>query len=713
MPNFYYLVLILLFFCSSCATTQKAAERPRSIPIEKKAQTQAEARALEIGRGEKDKEKTLPPEIPRLPGYETTAAPKAAQAREPIDPKRLVMSKEPVMINVERMPLSNFIIHALGETLKVSFVMDQKVMDRRDPVTVRMTKPVSPEEALERVLGLFEKYNLFVETSADSLYILTKAPDAKQPVDIRMGGGLPEGTEMILQVVPLRYIRPPDVEGLIREIYKTGVQARSYPKENVLILVGQAFQVKQVMEFIQAFDVPFLQEKKTAFIKLTYWQIDDFVRQISQVLEGMGFNIAKASKEPGILFIPVKPISSILIVAPDEKTLSYILQWKEKLDTPEAAGADEKPFVYNPKYTTASDLVKSIRNLYGILPPTTASREADAQVGPPAQLGPPTQTAPAAQARTGSQTRTPTAQTRTPSAATGAGSLKISSDDQKNLIMVLATPTEYRNILGLLQELDVAPRQVLIEATVAELTLTDELKLGLEWFYRNSMAKGVSVGKTVFSVPTGGPGFVYQFLANSANFNVVINAYALNDKVNILATPSLMVLDNHEATIQVGTDVPIITGETSAADIGTAVPTVFRNIQYRNTGVILRVKPTINTEGLLTLNISQEVSEVGTNPPGIDSPTILTRRINTTVVAAQGETIVLGGLISENKSKVISKVPFLGDIPLLGYLFKTTSDSIRKIELVVFLKPVIITKVDQASKMTDEILREMKWLTRP
>ena len=711
MPYFYYLVLILFFFCSSCATTQKAAEPSRKIPVEQKAQIQPEARALDIGRGEKDKEKAPPPEIPRLPGYAAKAAPKAAQAREPIDPKRLVMAREPVMINVERMPLSNFIIHALGETLKVSFVMDQKVMDRRDPVSVRMTKPVSPEEAFERVLGLFERYNLFVETSADSLYILSKAPDAKQPVDIRMGGALPEGTEMILQVVPLRYIRPPDVEGLIREIYKTAVQARSYPKENVLILVGQASQVKQVMEFIQAFDVPFLQEKKTAFIKLTYWQIDDFVKQISQVLEGMGFNIAKASKDPGILFIPVKPISSILIVAPDEKTLGYILQWKEKLDTPEAAGADEKPFVYSPKYTTASDLVKSIRNLYGLLPPTTAPREADAQLGPPTQLVPPTQTAPATQTRTGSQTRTSAAQSRTPSAAAAPGGLKISSDDQKNLIMVLATPAEYRNILGLLQELDKAPRQVLIEATVAELTLTDELKYGLEWFYRNSMAEGISKAQTIFSVPTAGPGFVYQFLANSANFNVVINAYALDDKVNILATPSLMVLDNQEATIQVGTDVPIITGESSASDITTG--TVFRNIQYRNTGVILRVKPTINTEGLLTLNIAQEVSEVGTNPPGIDSPTILTRRINTNVVAAQGETIVLGGLIFENKSKVITKVPLLGDIPLLGYLFKTVSDSTRKTELVVFLKPAIITKVDQAARMADDILREMKWLNRP
>jgi type II secretory pathway component GspD/PulD (secretin) len=178
--------------------------------------------------------------------------------------------------------------------------MDQKVMDRRDPVTVRMTKPVSPEEALERVLGLFEKYSLYVETSADSLYILSKAPDAKQPVDIRIGGGVLEGTAMILQVVPLRSIRPSDIEGLLREIYKTGIQVRSYPKENVLLLVGQASQVKQVMEFIQAFDVPFLQEKKTAFLKLTYWQIDDFMRPNLTSLEGMD-SISQKPQDPNPL----------------------------------------------------------------------------------------------------------------------------------------------------------------------------------------------------------------------------------------------------------------------------------------------------------------------------------------------------------------------------------------------------------------------------
>jgi general secretion pathway protein D len=224
------------------------------------------------------------------------------------------------------------------------------------------------------------------------------------------------------------------------------------------------------------------------------------------------------------------------------------------------------------------------------------------------------------------------------------------------------------------------------------------------------MLKGDSTLQTLLSVPTGGPGLVYQFISDSGKFNVAINAFALDDKVNILSTPRLMVLDNQEATIQVGTDIPIITGEVTAGDVTQAQPSILRNIQYRNTGVILRVKPTINTEGLLTLNISQEVSEMGSNPPGINSPTILMRRINTTVVASQGETIVLGGLISESKGFTVSKIPLLGDIPLLGMLFKTTSKDDKKTELIIFLKPTIITNIDQAAKITNDLKKELKWL---
>ncbi len=677
-------MLFIFFINFGCATTEKIQKGPPLLEKPDEKVVQREAPKVEELSVVKAKESPPSSEIPQAPSFEKTVSEKKLPVKKALDPKSVTLAEGPVLINVEKMPLPDFIIYALGETLKVSFVMDQKLMESKEPINLRMTQPMPPDKALEILLGLFERYNLYVEEKAGALYILSKAPEPKQPFDIRVGREIPESPAQVLQVVPLRYIKPPEIEALLKEMYKTNIQIRPYPRENVLLLYGQASQARQIIEFIETFDVPYLQERKISLLKLTYWQIDEFVKQISQIFEGMGFSIARSPKDPGILLIPIKPLGSILAVAPDEKSLSYLLHWKERLDTPEAAGAEERPFVYTPRYTKASDLVKSIKNLYGVMPapPTTPSTPAPA--------------APAVPGR--------------PASLAASTALKISSDDYKNLIMVVTSPSGYKNILSLLMELDVPPRQVLIEATVAELTLRDELKYGLEWFFRDKMLKGDSTLQTLLSVPTGGPGLVYQFISDSGKFNVAINAFALNDKVNILSTPRLMVLDNQEATIQVGTDIPIITGEVTAADVSQAVPSIMRNIQYRNTGVILRVKPTINTEGLLTLNISQEVSEMGTNPPGISSPTILMRRINTTVVAAQGETIVLGGLISESKGFIVSKVPILGDIPLLGMLFKTTSKDDKKTELIIFLKPTIITNIDQAAKITNDLKRELKWL---
>jgi len=681
-----YLFLSMLLLSYGCAS-KGVVYKPDT--LEKTVQkTPAKVEIPPPSKTEEAKEKAPGYEDLKPPEFKRGVPEKRLPIKEPFDPKRLALTKDPVMINVEKMPLSDFIIYALGETLKVPFITDQKVMESKEPITFSMPKDMPSDKALEIVLGIFERYNLYVEEKAGALYILHKPPEPKQPFDIRVGREIPESPTQILQVVPLTYIRGPEIETLLKEMYKTGIQIRPYPRENVLLFYGQASQVKQVMEFIETFDVPYMRDKKVAMLRLTYWQIEDFIKQVSQIFEGMGLSIVKSPKDPGIILIPIKPLRSILVVAPDDTSLNYVRDWKEKLDTPEAAGAEERVFTYIPRYSRASDLVESIRKLYGIVPMTKV-----------------TPATPAAQATPTTPARQPAPQPA-PTAVTG---LKISSDDQKNIIMVASSPAEFKQILSLLKDLDVPPRQVLIEATVAELTLTDDLKYGLEWYIKNRMFEGAFNLGTTFGVPTG-PGLVYQFISDTQKFNVLINAFATQDKVNLLSTPRLIVLDNQEATIQVGTDVPIVTGEITAADVTQAQPSILRNIQYRSTGVILRIKPTINTEGLLTLNISQEVSEMGTNPPGINSPTILTRRINTSVVAAHGESIALGGLMSETKGWSTSKIPFLGDIPVIGPLFKTTSQENRKTELLIFLTPTILSTIDEASKITRDLKKELKWL---
>lgn len=597
--------------------------------------------------------------------------------REPIEPERVVNVEGSVMLNAEAMPLSDFIIYALGETLKVTFFIDEHVKNMKNPITLRMTQEMPAGRVFEIVLRLFEEHALFIEEEGGALYITSLDHRARRPVDIRIGRDVPDTPAEVLQIVPLKHIRFHDIGTIIRELYG-GVNIKQYPGENILLLSGPGTQVRGVVEFIEQFDVPHIRDKKLFMLTLIYWQTDEFIKQLSKILEGVGFSIARRPGDAGIFFIPIKFLNSILVVAPDDETVRYVIDWHRRLDTVEAAGAEKKAFTYTPLYSKASDLVDTLKRLHTGLPALAeGGGTSKAKAHAPAVIAP---------------------------------GLKISSDDRTNIVLIYASPAEYRRVRSFLKKLDVPTRQVLIEATVAELTLRDDLRYGLEWYIKNRMANGDYVLRTLGQLGLSvGTGLGYQFISDTQKFRALINVFAQQDRINILSRPRLMVIDNEEATIQIGQDIPIITAEVIDDDVEAA--SIVREIQYRTTGVILRIRPTINTGGLLTLRIHQEVSEAQINVvSGIDSPIILIRRLTTKVVAAHGQTIILGGLMSETASETVTKVPLLGDIPILGHLFRTTSVADVETELIILITPTILTTTDEAVRVTDEIKQGLEWL---
>lgn len=684
--------IILILFLFGCATEQPY--KPTTLPRTSESQPQVAEEPLSAA------EKL--PKVEALPSlaFSREVPEKPLPPREPFDTKRISLTEGPVLINVEKMPLSDFIIYALGETLKVAFVMDEQIMANKTPITMSMPGPMPADKALEIIVGLFERYGLYLEEKAGALYVLNKSPEPKQPFDVRVGREGAESSADILQVVPLRHLRVYEIEPLIREMFKTGIQIKPYIKENVLILYGKAFQIKQVIEFINIFDLPSLGGNKLFLLRLTYWQANDFIKQISAILEGLGFVIAKTSKDPGIMLIPIKQLNSILVISPDDTTAKYVLDWKDRLDTAEASGTEEKSYVYVPKYSRASDLAESINKLYGGVSSTAAA----------------TTTAQKTTATLGSASLSTTSSSTAPSTTTrpaGGASIqtltqidfRLSADDSKNLILTICTPAIYKNLLNLLIGLDTPPKQVLIEATIVELTLSGDLKYGMEWYLKSKHSGGGSTLQTMDQLGLSSfGGLSYQFIANTENIKATIHAFAQDDRAKILSTPRLMVLDNKEASIQVGQDIPVATQDLSSST-GSTSSSVTRTYQYRSTGIILRVKPTINTEGLLTLEISQEVSSAGSG----DTPILSMRRISTSVAVAHAQTIALGGLMKEESAHTIEKVPLLGDIPLLGHLFKTTSQSSSKTELLILVTPTIITNTDEAGKITEELRNQLKW----
>jgi general secretion pathway protein D len=272
-------------------------------------------------------------------------------------------------------------------------------------------------------------------------------------------------------------------------------------------------------------------------------------------------------------------------------------------------------------------------------------------------------------------------------------------------LVIQTMPTEYQRILRILRRLDVAGTQIMIEASIAEVTLTDELKFGVKWFFEKGHHSFTFTDAASGAVASAFPGFSY-FLSAS-NINVALDALSNVTKVHVISTPNVTVMDNKTAMLQVGDQVPIQT-QAAQATSSLGAP-ILSSIQMIDTGVILAVTPHVNDNGRVLLDIEQEVSTATpTTTSGIDSPTIQQRRVRTTVSVADGEGVALGGLIQERNTVGRNSVPVLGDIPVLGNAFGTKDDQINRTELLIIIRPRVVRDSEDARRATDEYRSRIK-----
>ncbi|KJR42803.1 general secretion pathway protein D [Candidatus Magnetoovum chiemensis] len=657
------------------------------------------------------------------------------------------------------MPLQEFIVGVLGNTLKAPFYMDEKVKELKTPITLHMSQKTSPQKALEMVIEILRKIGLEIGARADTLYILAKEKLPIAAENVTIGRQVPFSPVTIAQVVPLRYLKADEITPLILTIFKAQVDTaqpetkteaasskpeapetikkpsdtvtvNTYKNENSLVLTGPANMVKEIVSFVNLLDVPYIQEKKVAILELLYWNSEEFISQMKRILEGLNYRVASSQKEPGIMLIPITFLNSVIVVAPDEPSLRFVINWKDRLDTVENVGEEQKIYTYTPKYSKAAELVESIEALYSLVTPNanatekqdTKKQDMEKQqnanksgknagvnnINSDPSL--PNASSTAALSSLSSEGSLPIERKSSGSTNTKTSfvsdELRMSADERRNVVLMITTANTYRELLSLLKEIDTPPKQVLLETVIAEVSLDASMNTGFAWFLKNSILSGdawASSTPTVFDPlkQLQNIGFTFQYIADSEKVAAVLNLLEQESKLEILSKPSIMVLNNEEATIQVGNEVPIITSEVSREDTSNSIN---RNIQYRTAGVILRMRPTVNAEGLVTIDLLQEVSEAQTTTTSnIDSPTFLKRRIDTSVVAGNGQTVILGGLMSRTNETSETKVPFVGDIPIIGNAFKTKQNNTRKTELVVLITPRILSNVDETSSITKEI----------
>jgi len=291
-----------------------------------------------------------------------------------------------------------------------------------------------------------------------------------------------------------------------------------------------------------------------------------------------------------------------------------------------------------------------------------------------------------------------------------SGGLKIVPNSENNSLLVLATPSEFQVIDAALKKLDVLPIQVLIEASIAEVTLTDNIRYGLQWAYDTTNGPITLSEAGSGSIASQFPGFSYLFTGRNG-IRAVLNGIESLTDVKILSSPKLMVLNNKEALLQVGDQVPV-TVQSSISSVGVSAPIV-NSVQLRDTGVILRVTPRANKSGRIVLDVAQEVSDASKNSvSGIDSPTISQRKISTTVSVQDGDTVALGGLIRDTKSKGGGGVPYFRKIPVLGQLFGSTSRNGTRTELIVLITPRVMKSEGDSVEIMNELREQFRGLQK-
>ena len=614
-----------------------------------------------------------------------------AKQPEEVAPQPLTLSdKRPVKLSVEKIPVGKFAEVALGSVLGINYVITPDAAAKTNPVSLNMASSMKGEDFFAIAQKIMNDNGLQLSKEAGSTVFVTVKPPKVAPAfnpslqdtNIYYGRTLDQNvpdSRQITMFIPYYYV---DMMGQFPHVknlsLSPNVAFQIFTDQKVLMVKDMAGNIKKALTYIDLFDRPMMKDKTAQIVPLRYANPKNFIERIREVLPTMGVPVAKKANDLGIYIQELPEMGSILVLSDKKEWVDQLLYWREKFDSLTALGDTPRMFVYQVRNRKADELVALATGTIA------ASKESSNS----------------SNTSTSTATKTPdtaSASKKTPTTpgSNSVGSLfgdtKIVADTNTNSLIIYATPERYREIETVLQTIDTLPRQVLVEVTIAELTLTDKLAYGLEWYLKNSGSEFSGSLQTLGNLGLGSSGLTGSILKNTGDFSAMINAFASKSLINILSSPKIVVLDNQEATINVGTEVPVLTSQTTASTSTSTDISTSQSVQYRTTGIILAVKPTVNSGGVLTLAINQSVSEAQQNDlSDISSPLILNRSINTNVVLRSGESVILGGLISENKSNGNSRVPLLGDLPLIGHLFKTTSNSTTKTELIVLVKPIIL-----------------------
>jgi general secretion pathway protein D len=559
-------------------------------------------------------------------------------------------------------------------------------------------------------------------------------------------------------IIPLKYIGAAEMAAILKPMAPGEAIVRVDTVRNLLVMTGNRSQAEGWLDIVSTFDVDMLKGMSVAVIPLKHITTKEVQLALQIFSPGGGAALAAAGSGSGaaapaanpaaalqgqpaaarnpanptgavaggspaaagaslspafplfgaLRVVPLERLNSVLIVTPRAAYIDEAKAWLDKIDRPGASATEPQLFVYPVQNGSAAHLASVLSGLFGTgtgQAPATANSgvaPALAQGGAAAGAG----GAGAALNPNAGRSNVQGAGITTVSFASG---LRVMADGINNAVLIYGTAAEYAKVEATLKRLDVPPSQVLIEASIVEVTLNDDLQYGLQWAF--SEQKNGGIGQGVLSRAAGAAlgstpaGFSYTWASSTGDVRAVLNALADKSLVKVISSPSLMVMDNHTASIAVGTQQPVQSGQTV-----TTGGNVSSNIQYKDTGVNLSVTPSVNSGNMVVMQLNQSVTDVGSIDAATGQRSFLQRQIGSKVAVRSGETIVLGGLIRDNSTVGRTGIPFLSDIPIVGNLFGTSSKNSGRTELLVMITPRVVRSDTEIKDLANDVRERMKGL---
>jgi general secretion pathway protein D len=641
------------------------------------------------------------PKVPPVTGFKET--PTYQNAVDKVSPQGSggeapkFKDNKPLQVNVESLPLPAFINEVFGNLLGMSFEVEASLQTKKDLVTLRVNEPQTPAQLYQVARQILDNYGVTGVKQGDILRFVptASAPAGGEPPLLISGRTLPDvpvSHRPVFQIVPLRVVRNVQVASWLRQIYpSTKLQISEDPERNAIILSGMPDLVRNAAEAVAFLDQPNMKGRYSLRIEPVFLSADELSTQLVSVLNTQGFTATQGAGLASVIVLPLKTVNAVIAFAADAQVLDHVKRWSGTLDKPGHLPKKEQGLFFYPVQNTKAE------NLSKVLTPLLQGVIADPVAQTPATATPNVANNPSI-----------------PQSTAGAvGSKRIVVDTIRNAILYQGDAESWARLLPILKEMDQPSKQTLIEVTIAEVTLSDQEQLGIEWLIKDLNLGGMTgTLASKLGVATSS-GLTYTF-DSAGQTRAVLNAFAGNSQVNIISSPRVMVKSGESASINVGTEVPIVTSQsTDPTTVRAGTTGVLQQIQYRRTGVILHVKPTVHAGNRIDLEVNQEVSSAESNSTSnISSPVILNRSVETKLSLSDGGSVLLGGLISNSTTQGNSGVPILKDLPLIGSIFRSDKQTRNRTELIIVIVPYVINTDQDAQSMT-ESFRQRLSLDKP